>query len=91
MPFLLTYTPEAKQRIQKLHPVLKRDIRNALEELPDNPWLGKKLQRELYGMLALRVRTYRILYWVNEEKKTIEVLTLGPRKSIYDDFTSKFR
>jgi len=88
-PFTLLYTAEAKTRIRHLHPTIKQEIRVALEELKENPWIGKRLQRELTGLFSLRVRNYRILYWINVEKRQIEILTLGPRKTVYDDFLAK--
>lgn len=85
----LFFTQEAKARIRHLHPIVKREIRLALEELKQNPWEGKILQRELTGFLSLRLKQYRILYQIDEDKNRIDILTLGLRKTIYEEFSKK--
>lgn len=88
-PFSLLFSNEAKQRIRHLHPKIKTAIRDALDELKENPWLGKTLQRELTGLQALRVQNHRVIYQIDEEKSQIYVLTLGIRKTIYQSLSSK--
>lgn len=90
-PFIFAYTTEAKKRIQHLHPSIKQEIRKALDELKDNPWLGKALKRELSGLNAIRVKGYRVIYHINEEAGIITILTLGKRKTIYEDFAKSLR
>ena len=65
-PFTLIYTPEARSRVRHLHPAIKKEIRAAIEEIAENPWEGKRLQRELFGLFSLRVKNYRIIYTVEE-------------------------
>lgn len=74
-------------RIRHLHPALKHDVRCALEGLREDPWAGKALQRELRGLYSLRVKHFRILYRIDDRKARLEILTLGPRKTIYEGFT----
>ena len=88
--FTLGYTGIARQRLMHLHPLLKQDMRAALDGLRENPWLGKPLQKELTGLRSLRVRTHRLLYVVEEERRRIAVILLGPRRTIYED-VSKLR
>ena len=90
-PYSIVYTTEARTKIRHLHPVIKQQIRASLEQLGINPWLGKRLQRELSGVFSLRFKSYRVLYWVDENKQRIEILTLGPRKTIYEQFSKKQR
>ncbi len=88
-PYTLSFAQEAKIRIRHLHPTVKKEIRLALEELKQNPWEGKILQRELTGFLSLRVKQYRILYQFDEEKGHINILTVGVRKTIYEEFSKQ--
>ncbi len=44
---------------------------SALEGLREDPFAGKKLQGELYGLYSLRVWPYRIIYSI--EKRIIKV------------------
>ncbi|HBF12660.1 MAG TPA: hypothetical protein DDW49_04600 [Deltaproteobacteria bacterium] len=82
-PFHLTFTTQAKTRLARLHPQLRREIRSSLDELKENPWVGKPLQRELTGFFSLKIRHYRVIYKVVEEKSLLEIMTLGQRKTIY--------
>lgn len=84
-PFTLSYTVEAAKRIRHLHPALKQEIRMALDSLTEEPWSGKSLKRELMGLLSLRVKAYRIIYHIDEKKGRIVILTLGKRKTIYEE------
>ena len=88
-PLTLHSTAEARLKIRHLHPVLKQEIRSCLDQLAQNPWLGKPLQRELWGVYSLRAKNYRILYQIKEEQNRIELLTLGPRKIIYQNFSAR--
>lgn len=84
-PFRLLFTEKSRNWIHKAHPIVRQEIRTGLKDLKENPWLGKILQRELLGMFSLRVKRYRILYEVHEEKQTIEILVIGARKTIYEE------
>lgn len=88
-PFTLIYTPEARSRVRHLHPAIKKEIRAAIEEIAENPWEGKRLQRELFGLFSLRVKNYRIIYTVDETKKVLKILTLGLRRTIYEEMEKK--
>ncbi|MBI5299731.1 MAG: type II toxin-antitoxin system RelE/ParE family toxin [Deltaproteobacteria bacterium] len=88
-PFTLIYTPEARSRIRHLHPAIKKEIRAAVEIIAENPWEGKRLQRELFGLFSLRVKNYRIIYTVDETKKVLKILTLGLRRTIYEEMEKK--
>lgn len=88
--FHFSFSPEARQKIRHLPPSVKKEVRACLEELKENPWEGKILQRELTGLLSLRVKNYRILYQIDDDKKEIAVLTLGIRKTIYEEAAKKW-
>lgn len=52
--------------------------------LVDDPHrVGKPLLRELSGYLAARRGVYRIIYRVNEEAGTVEVVRIDHRSRIY--------
>ena len=67
-----------------LHPNLKRKTRAALRILLNNPYEGKPLRDDFEGMRSYRVGRFRIIYRVSA-KKHIEVVAIGPRKSIYEE------
>jgi mRNA interferase RelE/StbE len=86
---ILRYSGEAKERIRKLYPELKKSTKQALEELSNNPYLGKKLKRELEGMWSLRVKKWRIIYQPYIDTQEIWILSLGPRKTIYQEMSER--
>ena len=55
-PYHLLYSATSKNLIRKLHPELKSIIRGRLKKLPDNPYVGKPLERKLSGYFTLRAR-----------------------------------
>ena len=56
----------------------------AIEELVTNPFAGIRLRGELDGLLRWRTGDYRIVYKIDEEKRLVVLLDVGPRKAIYD-------
>ena len=70
--------------MSKLHPENKRLIKQALTDLQQNPYTGKDLQEELSGFKSLRLKQYRIIYDINEEKKFIQIYNIGPRRDVYE-------
>ena len=69
--------------IRGLHPDLKRRVRSALRDIIDNPAIGKPLRGELAGLRSCRVGRFRIVY--RPTGAIIEILTLGPRRTIYEE------
>lgn len=73
------YTAEAASLIQKLHPQIKRLVRQAIRDLRDNPLLGHELH--LSAFRSYRVKGYRVLYQVNG---FLEVYYVGRRRDVYE-------
>jgi mRNA-degrading endonuclease RelE of RelBE toxin-antitoxin system len=44
------------------------------------------LQEELVGFKSLRFKQYRIIYLLNEEKEIIQIIHIGQRKDVYEQF-----
>ena len=70
--------------IRGLHPDIKRKVRSALESVVDDPLIGKALKDELDGLRSIRVARFRVIYRIREGR-AIEVVSVGPRKSIYEE------
>ncbi len=75
------FLPETAAVLRQLPPEPKRKVRAALAELQRNPDLGDPLERELTRMRRVRVGQLRIVYRVSSAG--IEVIAIGPRRSIY--------
>ncbi|OGL45306.1 MAG: hypothetical protein A2W05_08665 [Candidatus Schekmanbacteria bacterium RBG_16_38_10] len=67
-----------------MHPLLKKKVRAALDEILNNSSAGKALRRELEGLSSLRVGQLRIIYRVTSQEY-IEIVAIGPRKVIYEE------
>jgi mRNA interferase RelE/StbE len=80
------YTHEAVRVIRALHPQIKPLIRQAVDELLRKPFSGHELQFELKGFRSRKVKRYRIVYKVDEERSIIEVYYVGHRRDVYDSF-----
>ncbi|MBI2487337.1 MAG: type II toxin-antitoxin system RelE/ParE family toxin [Deltaproteobacteria bacterium] len=79
----LKISNEVQELISRLHPNLKQKIRVALLEMIENPSCGKSLRRELQAMRSFRVSKFRIVYSL--ASNAIEIIALGPRRSIYEE------
>ncbi len=91
MKYRLTLSPEAEKTIRQLAPDLKRKIRFALEEIQEDPYLGKPLKDELKGLRSYRVHHYRIVYRIHHHQIEIQVIDIGPRSLIYDRVVAAIR
>ena len=77
-------TAEARKEVKNLLKLHKKAVSLVIDELKENPVLGKPLGRELTGLFSLRVGNYRIIYKINKKDKKILVLRAGHRSKIYN-------
>ena len=68
MTYKLLYSDTSKQQIRRLHPHLKPHVKTKLEQLIENPYLGKHLERELSGYMSFRTLT--LVSFIKSEKMT---------------------
>jgi mRNA-degrading endonuclease RelE of RelBE toxin-antitoxin system len=80
----MRFTQESSRLLSKLHPENKMLIKQALTELRKNPYTGKDLQEELSGFKSLRLKHYRIIFNINEEKDYIQIYQFGRRRDVYE-------
>jgi mRNA interferase RelE/StbE len=82
--FRIRLTPEAARFIAKLHPENRKIIRQALDEIRQNPLSGYDLQEELSGFKSFRSKRYRVIYKVDELGHSIDVYLVGHRRDVYE-------
>lgn len=70
---------------------VKREIRDAIRTLLDAPLSGHTLQQELIRFRSFRVRNYRIIYGLNDEDRTIDIVFVGQRRNVYEEWLSLVR
>lgn len=91
MLYRVKITSFANDIAKKLSPEIKKTARAALNELAENPYLGKELQTELSGFWSYRFLRYRIVYKVDRQEKTIIVWAIGHRRDIYETMNDHMR
>lgn len=81
----LKMSDETAELVRTLHPHLKRKIKAALQTVLNDPQSGKALKNELGGLQSFKVGKFRVVYKAAKDKGIIEVVTIGPRKTIYEE------
>ena len=84
MAHKLRVPDEIVSLIRGMHPVLKKRIELAFNEILKDPYWGKALKEELDGLRSFPIKRFRIIYKVSS-KKEISIIALGPRKYIYEE------
>ena len=84
MSYKLRVTDEIVSLIRGTHPLLKKRIKAAFNEILNDPFCGKALKEELAGLRSFRIKRFKIIYKVSS-KKEISIIALGPRKYIYEE------
>lgn len=79
------YTTEAAERIRKLHPQVKHEVKAGIKELLLAPLAGHALQFELAGLRSYRIRTYRIIYRLHDDESCLGIVFVGPRRNVYEE------
>lgn len=81
--YRIVITSQARKEIKKIKRIYQEAVITALEDIKENPFLGKPLFRELNGKYSYRVGVYRIIYKINEKEKSIYILSAGHRSTVY--------
>jgi mRNA-degrading endonuclease RelE of RelBE toxin-antitoxin system len=85
----LSISSKVAEAIRVFHPELKAKIRAAMQSLKTNACAGKELKNELEGHYSFRVGKFRVIYRLTD--KAIEIIGVGPRKTIYQDTVRRIR
>lgn len=83
MPSKLRIPHEVTAVIRHLHPQLKQKVRAALRTIQADPQAGKALKEKLAGLYNFRVNRFRIIYRIADD--ALEIITIGPRSTIYEE------
>ncbi len=85
------FTEVAASAISLLHPDLKKAAKQALQEIKENPYVGKELQHELAGYYSHRFFRYRMVYKPDTQAKIIDIYIVSHRKDAYVKFSELLR
>lgn len=86
MAYKIEYVDSVKDDLASVSKVGRSQIRKAIEQkLVANPIeFGKPLQYSLKGLRRLRVGDYRVIFKIEEDRKTVLIVKIGNRKEVYD-------
>ena len=82
----IRFAPEAAKFIANLHPEHRKIIRQAVDQIRRNPYLGHDLQEELSGFKSFKSKRYRIIYKVDEGGSSVDIYLVGHRRDVYEQF-----
>lgn len=90
-PFSPVIPPHVANVIRSLHPDLKRAIKSAIRAIATDPDCGEPLLRELHGLWKYRVRRFRIVYVIDRKSRTVRLMAVGHRRSIYEELSAQMK
>ncbi len=84
--YKIEYVDTVVDDLSQISKTQKQQIQKAIEfKLALNPIeFGKPLRYSLKGLRRLRVGEYRIIYQIEESKKTVLIVKIGHRREVYD-------
>lgn len=91
MTYRPAFAPWVADRVRHLPPDIKRAVKEAIRALALAPERGDALERELEGCLKYKVRRYRIVYRVDRDARTVHILAMGHRRTIYEEAAERLR
>ena len=76
--------PGIEKKFRELKTSYKIAVGLIFEELKENPYLGKPLEREFIGKYSYRIGVYRIIYKIDETNKAVVILNIDHRSVVYN-------
>jgi len=86
MVYTVVFSREAKKSIDKLGEIEKRRIKDKISELMVDPYkAGKPLMGpfKVRNIRSSRIGSYRLLYTIFEDKRTVLVARVDRRRRVY--------
>lgn len=82
--FKIKLTSKAKKQLKNFSKEQRISVGEILEDIKDNPLIGKPLERELTGKFSYRTGAHRILYKVNQQDEVVNILSARHRGIAYN-------
>lgn len=82
--FKVRLTAKAKKQLKNLSKQDKLSVGEIIEDIKDNPLIGKSLGRELFKKYSYRIGVYRLIYSVNQQDQIVDILEADHRGRIYN-------
>ena len=89
MSYRVHHDEEANEQIRRLSPEPRRAIRRAIRDLYGGPSVGDTKRLRSGGALwRARAGRWRAIFRLDQDARTITILRVGPRETVYDDLES---
>jgi mRNA-degrading endonuclease RelE of RelBE toxin-antitoxin system len=82
--FSIKLTAKAKRELRNLSKLDNLSIGEIIENLKEDPLVGKPLSRELIKKFSYRTGVYRVIYLVNRKDQVVIILSAGHRSTVYN-------
>jgi mRNA interferase RelE/StbE len=83
VPYSLKIKKSALKELQRLDKPARERLVAAIDQLAENPHVGKLLKGDFSGLRRLRVGAFRIIYEINEGEVLVLILRVAQRKNAY--------
>ncbi len=81
--YQIIIAPQAQKELKVIKKSYGQSISLALQEIREDPGIGKPLIKEFSGKFSFKVGPYRIIYTINKKDKIIRILSAGHRATVY--------
>lgn len=83
-PWRLTIAPPARRGLARLPEKAVAAVSETVLAVAADPYrLGKPLRFEFEGLRVARRGPYRVIYAIDEERRTVTVVAIGHRADVY--------
>ncbi len=83
MLYSLKIKNSAFKELQRVDKRERIRIVTAIDQLKENPHIGKLLKGEHSGLRRIRSGNYRVIYEINEGEVLVLILRIAHRKQVY--------
>jgi len=82
--YRIEISPRARGQLRKLKIEYKFSLSLIINDLKEDPFIGKPLVRDFLGRYSYRVGVYRIIYRIKTKENPVEIITAGHRSTVYN-------
>lgn len=77
-------SPKAKKELRNITKLYKKAVAETIDELKNDPLIGKPLTRGLTKKYSYKIGVYRLIYKIHKKDKKVSILSVGHRATIYN-------
>ncbi len=82
--YKIRFSSKAEKFLRKLSKTGEIEFGEIIEEMREDPYLGKSLEGKLINKYSYRVGVFRVVYKVDKKEKVITIISAGHRSVIYN-------